>query len=106
MFTVARLSSSVLQVLIGGLLAACAVSAAPGADRFTGFITRVGEDTLDVSTRPGTSRVIHTTGSTRYLKWVTHQPWQQPTGADRTFLQVERCVQVQLQAGEPSIAQT
>jgi hypothetical protein len=93
-----------------GLLGACScfsdtlLAAMSAADRFTGFITNVGEDSLEIATRPGTSRTVRTTGSTRYIKWVTHQPWQQPTTADRTSLQVDRCVQVQLQSGEQAVA--
>ncbi|PYR28761.1 MAG: hypothetical protein DMF98_01930 [Acidobacteria bacterium] len=92
------------QVVLAILIWAGAAPAMSAADRLTGFITSVGEDSLEITTRPGTSRSIRTTGSTRYMKWVTHQPWQQATAADRTFLQVDRCVQVQLQSGEPSVA--
>jgi hypothetical protein len=92
------------HTVLAVLLCACIASAASGADRLTGFITSVGEDALEITTRPGTSRSVRTTGSTRYVKWVTHQPWQQPTTADRTSLQVDRCVQVQLQSGEPAVA--
>src|SRR5206468_6078530 len=94
----------IFRHVVLALLLGCAASVTSGADRFTGFITRVGEDSLEITTRPGTSRSVRTTGSTRYMKWVTHQPWQQPAGADRASLQVDRCVQVQLQSGEPSVA--
>jgi len=94
----------VRQVVLTILIWAGAMPAMSAADRFTGFITNVGEDALEITTRPGTSRSVRTTGSTRYIKWVTHQPWQQPTTADRTSLQVDRCVQVQLQSGEQAVA--
>jgi hypothetical protein len=92
----------VLAVL---LLWAYGASAASRAAKFTGFIASVGEDSLHITTRPGTSRTVRTTAGTKYVKWVTHQPWQQPNQADRTSLQVDRCVQVQLQSGEPPVAE-
>src|SRR5437762_12911834 len=86
------------------LLWAGARSAASHGERVTGFIESVGEDRFEIATRPATSRSVRTAGGTRYVRWVTHQPWQQPTSADRTFLQVDRCVQVQLRSGEPAVA--
>jgi hypothetical protein len=93
------------RVVLALLLWAGAASAAPGADGLTGFITRVGEESVEITTRPGTSRSVRISAGTRYMTWITHQPWQQPAGADRTFLQVDRCVQVQLRSGEPPVAE-
>lgn len=96
------LRHAVLAVL---LLWACAAAAAPRPERFTGLIASVGEDSVQIATRRGTSRSVRTDGRTKYIKWITHQPWQQSTDADRTFLQVDRCVQVQLQADDQKVAE-
>jgi hypothetical protein len=94
----------VRDAVLGVLLLCGCAFAASGADSVTGFITTVGEESLEITIRPGTSRSVRTTRRTGYIKWVTHQPWQQATSADRTFLQVNRCVQVEWQPGEPSVA--
>jgi hypothetical protein len=43
--------------------------------------------------------VIHLDEQTEYMKWVTHEPWQQNTRADDEALVAGRCVAIELRQG-------
>jgi len=77
--------------------------------RLTGVIVGIhGEPpstpTLEIASKLET-RTVRTDGDTKYLKWITHHPWQQDTKASVKTLTEGLCVQVELRSGS-SVAKT
>jgi hypothetical protein len=87
------------------LLLAASGQAAGG--RITGVLASVeshAAPTLQITAKDREERQVRTDANTQYVKWITHQPWQQDTGASATALVDGRCVDVQLRSGDTSMA--
>ncbi len=66
-----------------------------GSVATTGIVTAVDANSVQVAAGPGAITSLHLDGKSQFAKWITHQPWQQDTRADRSKLTVGRCVQVE-----------
>jgi hypothetical protein len=92
---------------LGGMLLALSPVATARAETLLGAVTSVSGDALEMRCkveRQVTSRVVTLTKDTQYIRWITHQPWQQSTVADRSLLKAGRCVAVELKAGDLRVA--
>src|ERR1700730_17051250 len=76
--------------------------------RLSGILVAVGDSSLQIAVKGeidvNRMRQVSTDGNTKYMKWVTPQPWQQDTRASREFLVVGRCVEVQLRSEKSDVA--
>ena len=91
------------SVLVGCALVVFA-SSAQTADKIVGAVVSMNEDSLQVTAKSGTTQSVRLDGKTGYVKWITHQPWQQDSRADRTFLHVGRCVTIEVRRDDPGVA--
>jgi len=69
------------------------------AESVVGTVSGVSAESIEVKETRGSSRVVKLTNETRYLRWITHRPWQQDTGVDRGLLEAGRCISVDLARG-------
>ena len=90
--------------LVGCALAVFASSAQAAADKIVGVVASINADSLQVTTKIGTTQSVRLDGKTGYVKLITHQPWQQDSWADRTFLHVGRCVTIQVRRDDTGVA--
>jgi len=74
------------------------------AQAFVGSITVVSEDSIHVKTNDDGVRELLLDDKTQYVRWITHQPWQQSTVADRTLLKVGRCISVEPRGDDTHVA--
>ena len=74
------------------------------SDTIVGAVTGVFEDWVQVRTNHGAERAVTLDRKTRYVRWITHQPWQQRRVADWTLLRTGGCASVELRAGEEHAA--
>ena len=85
--------------------AGCAVMLASiaqaGSPSTVGVVTAVDGNTVQVTAK-GATKSLRLDGKSQFVKWITHQPWQQDNRADRNKLTVGRCVQVE--ADEANVA--
>jgi hypothetical protein len=98
--------SLTLGVLATALLLSASLTRA-SAGRVTGVIASVtGQATKSIQVRSGETgaREIRTDNNTSYMKWITHQPWQQDIRANNQSLVVGRCVDVELRAADSGVA--
>ena len=98
MATRKRLALGMAFVLLGPSLKVAA------AETFVGAVTRVSGDSVEIKTNRGEERGVVLDGKTQYVRWITHQPWQQSNVADRSFVKVGRCVSVDLRGGDEHVA--
>ena len=87
------------------LLLAASGQAAGG--RITGVLASVeghAAPTLQIAAQDREEHQVRTDASTEYVKWITHQPWQQDTRVNTAALVAGRCVDVQLRSGDARIA--
>ena len=69
-----------------------------------GAVASVTPNSLDVVTKSEGTKSVSLDGSTQYLKWITHKPWQESQQADFASLAVGRCVQVDLRSADKNEA--
>jgi len=99
------MSTFAIRTIVAGIcLLILAPSAVAGGRRLVGVIVGMNPHAVEISMSHGTSRTIRVDNKTRYVKWVTHQPWQQNTRADVTLLRAGRCVSIELGAAAPDVA--
>ena len=67
-----RTSGVAALAVIMGVLPAAAI-----ASRTTGVVTGIGDTSLQLVTRDKEVHVVTINAATTYVKWITHQPWQQ-----------------------------
>jgi hypothetical protein len=88
------------------LLLAASGQAAGG--RITGVLASVeghaAPTLLQITAQDREEQQVRTDPNTHYVKWITHQPWQQDTRTNTAALVAGRCVDVQLRSGDASIA--
>lgn len=87
--------------IVGVALVLAALSSPAGARsaRLMGAVGSVTQTSLEVVTKSEGTKSVRLDDRTQYMKWVTHQPWEQGQRADFTFLNVGRCVDVELRSG-------
>ena len=99
------MSTFAIRTIVAGFsLLTLAPSTGAGGRRLVGVIVGMSPHAVEISMSHGTSRTIRVDNKTRYVKWVTHQPWQQSTRADVTLLRAGRCISVELRAPAPDVA--
>jgi hypothetical protein len=74
------------------------------AETFVGAVTAVSGDSVQIKSDRGQERAVTLDGKTQYVRWITHQPWQQSSVADRSFVKAGRCVSVDLRDGAEHVA--
>src|SRR5476649_2654247 len=94
------------RTFIGIVLALTVGASAAGAaaPRVTGLVTAVADGSVQMTTISKETTTISVDEKTGYMKWITHQPWQQDTWATRRSVTVGSCVDIEIRAGEGSIA--
>src|SRR5471030_2649247 len=82
------------KLFVCGVVAvvAGAVTAGAVAKRVVGVITAVGENSLQIKTKTEQTEIVKIDEKTDYIKWITHQPWQQNNSASSRSLDIGRCV--------------
>jgi hypothetical protein len=98
MWTINRLSLGMVFLLLGPAPKAAA------AETLVGAVTGVSADSLRIKTNHGEERAVGIDAKTQYVRWITHQPWQQSTVADRSFVRTGRCVSVELRGADGQLA--
>jgi hypothetical protein len=86
------------------LVLAIGASASGTARRMTGLVTAVTDTSLRMTTDGKQFTTVGVDDRTSYMKWITHQPWQQDTRLNSRSVAVGSCVQVDLRAGDSRIA--
>jgi hypothetical protein len=85
-----RLSLGIALLLMG------ATRRTAAAETIVGVVTELFQDSVQVRpNRGGAPREVTLDGDTKYMRWITHQPWQQSTVADRSFVKTGRCISVE-----------
>ena len=79
-------------------------SAGAAARRVVGVITAVGDNSLQIKTKNEQAEIVKLDEKTDYVKWITHQPWQQDNSSSRRWLDVGRCVAVGLRSDTAGVA--
>jgi hypothetical protein len=74
------------------------------SSRMVGAVASVTSNSLDVMTKSEGTKSVSLDGSTQYMKWITHKPWQESQQADFASLAVGRCVQVDLRSADKNEA--
>ena len=92
-----RLSVGMAVLLLG-------LSTMAAAETVVGVVTAVSGGEVRVKPRHGEERVATLDARTAYARWITHQPWQQETVADRGFVKAGRCVAVELRRDDERLA--
>jgi len=77
------------------LLAVGILPAAATANRNTGVVTGISGSSLQFMTKDKETHVVTINRETAYLKWITHQPWQQDNRLDSGSLTTGQCVEVE-----------
>jgi hypothetical protein len=90
MWTRNRLTFSLALLVMGSTLKASATETLVGA------VTGGSQDSVQLKTNEGAERAVTLDSKTRYVRWITHRPWQQSTAADRSFVQTGRCIAAEL----------
>ena len=98
MWTRSRVTLAMVMLLTGPTARAVA------AETLVGAVTTVSEDSVEVKTNDGAVRAIALDGKTAYVRWITHQPWQQSSVADHGFVKVGRCIAGDLRGGDKHAA--
>src|ERR1700730_979322 len=84
------------------MLAANAIAAGATSERVVGVISAVGPGQFQVATAENPAKgvtSVKVNEKTGYLKWITHQPWQQDNRASNSWLAVGRCVDASVDGG-------
>jgi hypothetical protein len=97
----------VKQAMVGALVAAafvCGTSTLRGTRGVVGVVTAVGSNSLEISRGEQRTQAIALDAGTSYMKWITHQPWQQSTASSTNALNIGRCVSVELRSDSDATA--
>jgi hypothetical protein len=89
-------------VAVALLLTASGVRAA--AETVVGAVTAVSQDAVQIKPNRGEERTVTLDAKTEYVGWITHQPWQRSTAADRGSVKTGRCISVDLRDGADRVA--
>jgi hypothetical protein len=86
------------------MLSLDAAAASAARDRLTGLVTAATDQSLRLTTIRKQTMTVNVDDKTKYMKWITHQPWQQDGRANRRSVAVGSCVDVELRADDSRIA--
>src|SRR5262249_28447671 len=75
------------------------------SETVAGVVTAVSEASIELKVKDGSPRAVKLAPDTKYVRWVTHQPWQQSNVADKHQLQVRRCVSARLKDDDEQVAE-
>jgi hypothetical protein len=94
-----------VRTFMGIMLALAIGASVAGAagHRATGLVTAVADESLQITNSEQTT-TISIDNKTGYMKWITHQPWQQDSRASSRSVAVGSCVDVELRAGDGQVA--
>jgi hypothetical protein len=93
------------RLLMGiALVVAVGASASGAARRMTGLVTAVTDKSLQMTTDGKEFTTVGVDDRTSYMKWITHQPWQQDTRLNSRSVAAGSCVEVDLRAGDSRVA--
>lgn len=98
-----------LLLLVMMLGAMTQMAAAAHTTHLVGLIASVDRQAapaLRLVSKNTEARTIRTDTTTKYVKWVTHQPWQQDTRLSSQALVSGRCVDVELRLGNTTVAES
>ena len=90
------------MVATAGCALMMASLAQAGSPTTVGVVTAVDGNTVRVAAKAGASQSLRLDAKRQFVKWITHQPWQQDNREDRSKLTVGRCVQIE--TGEANVA--
>jgi hypothetical protein len=90
-------------VFVGAVLV-CGAMALHATSGVVGVVTAVGSNSLQIAGGEQRAQTIRLDARTSYLKWITHQPWQQDAHATSSALNIGRCVSVELRADSDATA--
>ena len=93
-------------ITVGLALLVSASSPRAAAPRLFGVVESVVDNSLQIRHGSEAPRTIKIDSSTTYMKWVTHQPWEQDTHLNRQAIAVGSCVDVDLRSGDNNLAKT
>jgi hypothetical protein len=82
------------MVATAGCALMLASLAQAGSPSTVGVVTAVDGNSVQVTAKAGATTSLHLDGRSQFVKWITHQPWQQDNRADRSKLTIGRCVQI------------
>ena len=94
-------------VLLVGVGSGCITLSPPKRTRLGQLIGVIDEPrtaAVRITTTNKETREIHVDAETRYIKWVTHQPWTVDKAVDAKALTTGRCVKVTLREGDIHLA--
>jgi hypothetical protein len=94
------------KLFVCGVVAVVVGAAPAGAasKRLVGLITAVGDSSLQIKTKTEPTEIVKIDERTDYVKWITHQPWQQDNSASSRSVEVGRCVDVGVRSDNPGVA--
>jgi hypothetical protein len=94
-----------MTVRMGIMLALAVGASAAGAaaHRVTGLVTAVADESLQIKNREQTT-TVGIDDKTGYMKWITHQPWQQDSRASSRSVAAGSCVDIELRGGDGNVA--
>jgi hypothetical protein len=87
-------------------LALGATAASAGAGRVTGLVTAATDTAVQIRTIGEGETTVSVDGSTGYMKWITHKPWQQDNRANHGSVAAGSCVDVQLRSDAGRVAKS
>jgi endonuclease YncB( thermonuclease family) len=91
------------MIAIAGSALVLGSVAQAGSTATVGVVTAVDGSSVQLTARAGATKSLRLDGKSQFVKWITHQPWQQDNRADRSKLTVGRCVQVESQDADASL---
>ena len=98
------MSTRMRFILVMGSLVLGPTARAASAETIVGAVFSTSGDTVRIKTAQGVEHAITLDQKTQYVRWITHQPWQQSNAADRAFVTAGRCVAVDLRSGDEHLA--
>jgi hypothetical protein len=90
-----------------GIILTLTVGATPAGAagrEVTGLVTAATDKSLEIRTHGKETTTISVDDKTGYMKWITHQPWQQDNRASRQSVAVGSCVDIELRADDSRVA--
>jgi hypothetical protein len=91
-------------MFVGVVVAALGSSTGARSARIVGAVASVTPSSLEVMTKSEGAKAVRLDGSTQYMKWITHKPWQGSQEADLASVTVDRCVEVDLRSADTNEA--
>src|SRR5471030_2558364 len=93
-------------LFVCGVVAVVAATAPAGAEakRVVGLVIAVGDNSLQIKTKTERTEIVKRDDRTEYVKWITHQPWQQDARASSRSVDVGSCVDIGVRSDNADVA--